>query len=605
MQENNLLVLSAVVFIGICSQWLAWKVKFPSIIFLLFAGILCGPVTGFIEPDALFGDLLFPLVSLGVAVILFEGGLTLKIREVRNLQKALRNLMTIGMLITWGIVSFAAVYILDFGWELAALFGAIMTVTGPTVIKPLLKTVRPHQDIENILHWEGIILDAVGAVLIVLVYQLIISEQVGKDVPLTFATMVIIGVLCGVVGAFLLAFLLRKHLLPHYLHHVFSLALVLMVFTVSNTVAHESGLLAVTLMGMILANMEDIDMEDILFFKESLSVMFISILFIVLAARLNFEPLIAMGWSAVGMLAVVLFVARPISVLVSSLGTQLSWQARALLCWIAPRGIVAAAVSALFAIRLQEVGVAQAEYLVPLTFLIIIGTVLLQGSTALPLAKLLKVSEPEPTGVLIAGAHKVSRPIAKALQELGFKSRLVDTDWENIRFARMDGLDTYFGRIVSDHADRNMSLSGIGRLLAMSTNSSLNALASTRFKSEFDPGNVFYLQSSKEERSALEKSRHLSYSGRQLFGDDVTFAKLASMISQGAKVRITFLGEHFSYQDYLDKYQNKAIPLFAVDGSNQLHFFTTDIKLTPGIGWKIGSLIPSELLNTGESEALA
>jgi NhaP-type Na+/H+ or K+/H+ antiporter len=367
-----------------------------------------------------------------------------------------------------------------------------------------------------------------------------------------------------------------------------------MVFALSNTLHSESGLLAVTLMGMMLANMKNVDIEDILFFKESLSVLLISMLFIVLAARLEFAPLIDFGWAAAGMLAVIMFVARPISVLISTLGSQLDWRARTLLCWVAPRGIVAAAVSALFALRLGELGYEGASVLVPLTFLIIIGTVFIQGITARPLAHLLKVAEPEPRGVLIVGANPVARHLAKTLDQLEIPVLLADTGWENVRAARMEGFNTYFGRVVSEHADRHMDMTGIGKLLALSPHSTLNALACIRFKPEFGSGNIYRLQTSQDEQEDEKKAEHPSFTGRRLFGEEISLAKLLSLFSQGAEIHTTTLSEDFDYTRYWEKYQHRATPLFALDPQEKLHFISTDEKLQPKPGWKIASLLPAE-----------
>ena len=605
MHEYTQVLLAAIGFIGIGCHWLAWRVKLPAIIFLLLAGILAGPVTGLIHPDKLFGDLLFPFVSLGVAVILFEGGLTLKLHEIKGLGSAVVNLLTLGVALTWAIAALGVKLLFGFPWELALLFGALMTVTGPTVIKPLLKTMRPKSEIAKVLHWEGIILDPVGALLTVLVFQFIVAVQPGQAVSFTFFAMLATGLLSGAVGAYMLALLLRHHILPHYLHNVFSLVLVLMIFALSNSINHESGLLAVTLMGMMLANMKGVDIEDILFFKESLSVLLISVLFIVLAARLEFAPLMGMGWAALGLLAVIMFLARPVSVLTSTLGTKLDWRARMLLCWIAPRGIVAASVSALFALRLEELGYEEASLLVPLTFLVIIGTVFLQGVSARPLARLLKVAEPEPDGVLIVGANPVARAIARALAKLDFPVKLADTGWENVRAARMEGFDTYFGRVVSEHADRHMELVGIGKLLAMSPHSTLNALACIRFKPEFGSGNIFRLQTSEEEHAEDHKAVHPSFTGRKLFGEEITHAKLASLLSQGADIHTTTLSDDFDFTRYWEKYQNHVIPIFALDTQNKLHFFSTGETLQPKPGWKIASLLPANVLEQLNSKGSA
>ncbi|MEJ2317583.1 MAG: sodium:proton antiporter [Gammaproteobacteria bacterium] len=603
MEDQILLSLAAIGFIGIACQWFAWHFRLPSIIFLLIAGILVGPVTGFINPDELFGDLLFPIVSLGVAVILFEGGLTLRLDEIRGQRRVLRNLLVVGVILTWGISAAGAHYLMHFSWEVAFLFGALMTVTGPTVIKPLLRTIRPRSEIANILHWEGIILDVVGAILTVLVYQYIVTQQIGETIPVTLFLMILTGLTLGAAGAWLLASLLRRHLLPHYLHHVFSLALVLMIFAISNSLIHESGLLAVTLMGMMLANMKGIDIEDILFFKESLSVLLISVLFVVLAARLEISPLLDMGWTSLAMLALIMLVARPVSVMLSTMRSRLDWRARVLLAWVAPRGIVAAAVSALFALRLEELGHEEAGLLVPLTFLVIIGTVLLQGITARPLARRLKVMEPEPNGILILGANPLARAIAATLNSLGVITRLADTGWENVRRARMEGLDSYFGRVVSERAERNLNLSGIGKLLAISPNSSMNALAMIRFKNEFGAENVYYLMNSEEDISEDVHGRHFQFTGRQLFTEETTYAELAGMLSEGAKIHTTKLSEKFDFYDYREKYRNSAVLLFAVDPKSKLHFFTARDELLPETDWSICGLIPGELLEQENGEA--
>jgi len=597
LHQHPELILAAIGFIGISCHWLAWHVKLPAIIFLLLAGIIAGPVTGFIQPDKLLGDLLFPFISLGVAVILFEGGLTLRLHDIKGLGKPVINLLTLGVLLTGIISALAAHFLVGFSLNLSLLFGALMTVTGPTVIKPLLRTMRPKSEIAKILHWESILLDPIGALLTVLVYQFIVSAQPGHGLSYTFLAMTAAGLASGIAGAFILAQLLRHHLLPHYLQNAFTLTLVLFVFTVSNSLHQESGLLAVTLMGMVLANIKNIDIDDILFFKESISVLLIAVLFIVLAARLEIAPLLNIGPTAIGLLLIILFVARPAAVFVSTLGTKLDWRTRTLLSWVAPRGIVAAAVSSLFAFRLEELGNEEVKLLVPLTFLVIIGTVFIQGTTARLLAKWLKVAEPDPHGVLIVGANNVARTLAKALDKLGFTTKLADTGWENVRAARMDGFDTYFGRIVSEHADRHMELIGIGKLLALSPHSTLNALACIRFKPDFGTGNIYRLQVSEESHAENQRVEHRSFSGRKLFGEKITHAMLASLISQGAEVRITTLSDDFDYSKYCELYQQQAIVLFTMDPQGKLYFFTVGDTIEPGPGWKVASLLPNELLS--------
>jgi NhaP-type Na+/H+ or K+/H+ antiporter len=427
----------------------------------------------------------------------------------------------------------------------------------------------------------------------VLVFEFIVS---GKDhhALMVFGKMILIGGVSGAAAAYGLATLLRRYLIPEYLHNVTTLALVVGVFTLSNYLQDESGLLSVTVMGMMLGNMKNVPIEDILDFKESLSVLLISLLFIILAARVNFSLFTQVGWGAPVLFLVILFIARPVMVLASTLGSKLNWREKALLSWIAPRGIVAAAVSALFALRLEELGYEGANLLVPLTFMVIIGTVVLQSATARPLANYLRVSEPEPLGVLIVGANAVSRIIAKALIEKGFRVVISDTSWDDIRAARMEGIATYYGNVVSEHADRHLDLVGVGRLFAMSRRPALNALACTRYKNEFGANNVFSLQTSEEKGVSEKQSIATHYAGPRLFGEDVTNAMLASLVSKGAEIRGTQLSEEFTYDDYRDKYGKGIIPLFALDGRGRLRVFTADSKLEPVAGWTVVSLLPVE-----------
>ena len=599
LQDNILLTLAGIGLLCITCQWLAWWARLPSIIFLLLCGIVIGPATGLLNPDQFFGELLFPIVSLSVAVILFEGSLTLKMDEIRELRKVVRNLVTVGALVTWLITAYATHYLIGFKLELAFLFGAVVVVTGPTVIIPMLRTVRPNASIANILRWEGIVIDPLGALLAVLVFDFIISgshENAIGEIMLGFGKIVFIGCMIGIISGLGLGYILRRHLVPEYLRNVLTLTLVFGVYAIADMIQHESGLLAVTIMGMTLTNLKNIDIDDILDFKESLSVLLISGLFIILAARIEILQLTTIGWSALGVLAVVMLIARPASVFISSIGSDLAFKERLLIAWIGPRGIVAAAVAALFALRLEESNYPEATLFVPLTFLIIIGTVLIQSATAKSLAHWLGVREPPPKGLLIIGAGNVARAIAKELQEKGFKVVLTDGTWENTRIARMEGLDTYYGNPISEHADRNLDLTGIGRMLAISGRSNLDALASMRFKSEFGSNNVYELMTTRDKMIADKHKISTRHRGNQLFGEGINYGMLASLLRNGAKITSTALSEEFDLAQYDEKYRDNYIPLFAIDGKGQLRIFTMLDPPVPEAGWTLISLvIPPDL----------
>lgn len=597
MSEEILIQLSAIGIIAIVCQWLSWWVKLPAILFLLISGIIAGPLTGWLQPDRLFGDLLFPIVSLGVAIILFEGSLTLKIYEIRGLEVVVRRFVTSGLVSTWLIVTVATHYLINLSWQLAFVFGAVMVVTGPTVIVPLLRTVRPNARIANILRWEGIIIDPLGALLAVLVYEFIVSERATNALGhslFIFGQVVVTGIVIGIISGYLFGLVLRKHWLPDFLHNVAALTLVFGVFAFSNYIQHESGLLTVTVMGMWLANMKAVHTEDILHFKESLSVLMISGLFIILAARVVFSDIAQLGWSAAGVFLAMQFIARPLKVITATWKSPLTWREKVLLSWIAPRGIVAAAVISLFSIQLVNQQFAGAHLLVPLAFIMIIGTVVLQSATAGPLARMLKVAEPEPKGFLIIGANALARAVSKVLIDQGYRALLTDSSWDNIASARMEGMQCYYGNPVSEHADRHLNLIGIGRMLGLSPQDELNALASVKYSRDFGRGAIYVLSSSAGGKVDSQHQIAQSHRGSVLFAKDATFAKLSSLMGQGAEVRCTRLSEDFDFEAYQNKYGKKAIKFFAIDARDRLHIFTTDSEIEPKMDWRIISLITPE-----------
>lgn len=594
MHGETLFALAMIGILGLACQWLAWLARLPAILFLLLCGIIVGPVAGWLQPDILFNNLLFPFVSLSVAVILFEGSLTLKIEDIKGLGSVVRNLISVGALLTWIGSAMATHYLLGFSLSISFLFGAVVVVTGPTVIIPILRTVRPNAKISNILRWEGITIDPLGALMAVLVFDFIISgqhENAINHILVEFGKIILVGSVHGILAALVLGYVLRNHLIPEYLRNVLALTLVFGVYALSDLMVHESGLLAVTLMGLILANMKDTDIDDILDFKESLSVLLISGLFIILAARLEFHQFQQLGWTSIIVLFALMFVIRPISVWICAIGSDLTFSEKALISWIGPRGIVAAAVAAVFAIRLGEAGFPEADLLVPLTFLIIIGTVLIQSATAKYLAQWLGVRAPPPKGVLIIGAGNVARVIGKALQSQDLKVVMTDSNWENTSLARMEGLSTYFGNPISEHADRNLDLLGLGKMLAVSGRGNLDTLASLRFKSEFGANNVYELKTNRDQIIADKHQVSTRHRGYQLFGADITYGKLANWIGNGAEIKKSQLSDEYDFEAFMNNYKDRVIPLFALDNKERLQIFATEKELKPASGWNIISLV--------------
>lgn len=592
MEIPDLLMLGLIGMLGFACQILAWRIKVPAILFLLLTGIILGPVTGLFDPDALFGDFLFSFISLCVAVILFEGSLTLKRSELKGIGSTVRNMVTYGAFINAAITTIAVHYITSLSWSISALFGAIMVVTGPTVIMPILQSVRPNLMISRTLRWEGIIIDPLGALFAVLIFEWIVAQQTGSDwlhVLAVFSQTIFIGTLFGILAGYCLGLLLRHHLIPKYLQNFAALAFVTGAFSLSNTLMHESGLLAVTIMGIWLVNMRGVNTKDILSFKESLTLMFVSALFIILSARVDLNALYAIGWEAVGVFLVVQFVSRPVKVFVSTIGSKFTFKERVFLSWVGPRGIVAAAVSVVFAIKLEQLNMENAELLVPLAFSVIIGTVLLQGLTARPLAKLLGVESPENKGILIIGANPVSIVVAEALNKIGLKTLLCDSHWEDISAARMKGLDTYYGNPVSDHAEMNLELNGFKTMLGLSRHSATNNTTALRFKEDFGVKNVFTLPSEEELNSHEKHVVSESYKGHTLFGANITYTKLNALVNKNGFVKNTPLSEAYSFEQWL-KDNNGVIPLFVLDKKERIHWFTSEHKPIPEAGWKVFSL---------------
>ena len=596
MPFSTVMVLAGIGVVSLFCQWLAWRVRMPAILFLLAGGIAAGPMLGFLDPATVFGDLLFPVVSLAVAIILFEGSLTLRYDEIRGHGRMVRNLVPIGALVTCAIGTLAARWALAVSWEVALLFGAISIVTGPTVIAPLLRSVRPEAKLANILRWEGIIIDPVGALLAVLVFEGIVSWGQGNVFGHSlyiFGKTLLVGFAIGAGAGYLNGLVLRKHWIPQYLHNAGTLTFMLGVYGISNELAHESGLLTVTIMGLWMANMKQVPIDSILEFKESLSVLLISALFIILAARVEFAAIADLGWSLAIVLAALMLVARPLSIFLSAVGTELNLREKLFLSWVAPRGIVAAAVSALFAYQLQSLGYDSAGTLVPLVFMLIITTVTLQSLTARPLARLLKVAQPAEYGFLILGANKVARMIAQALKKHDVPVVLADTNWENVRQARMDNLQVYFGNPVSEHASTHLDLTGIGRLLVISPYKHMNSLATYHFLDWFGSQCVFSLAEGDQDQKARHQTAEKIQATRGLFGG-VSYAKLASLASQGYTVKTTQLSEAFSYEDFLKEYQHQALILFVVSGKGHVTPVRKVEELSPEEGSVLISLVPPQ-----------
>lgn len=596
MTDSPLFGMALIIILGIGAQWLAWMLRLPSILLLLLFGLLAGPVTGLVHPDRLLGDLLFPVVSLSVAVILYEGGLSLKAVELRRSGGVVRNLVTLGAAVTWAVASAAAYWILGLDLGLSVLVGAILMVTGPTVVGPLLRHLRPMGAVGPILKWEGIIIDPIGAAASVLVFEALSSGVFGEMTTIALFGLlktVLVGGAVGAAGAGLMILMLKRYWIPDFLQNAVSLMLAVASYIVSNALQSESGLLAVTIMGIVLANQTLVSIRHIVEFKENLRVLLISSLFILLAARLQATDLAYVGPAGALFLAVLVLVARPAAVWISSLGSELNWQERVFLSSVAPRGIVAAAISSIFALRLEAKGYPQADALIPLTFMVIMGTVILYGFAAAPIAYRLRVARPKPQGALIIGAHPFARELGKFIMGEGHQVMLVDNNWPYVFQARMAGIPTFYANILSEYAMDQIEMGGIGRLLALTPNDEVNSLAVLHFTHVFGRSEVYQLPAEEEKEDRKEEvSRHLR--GRRLFGPEVNLNLISQRLGEGMVIKKTPLTKEFDYASFKSLYGGRAISLFVIQQNGEMAPFTEDRSALPKPGQALVSLVDAD-----------
>ena len=581
MAEPVLLQVASIPVLGVTSLWMAWRLGLPSIFILLTVGIVLGPGLGLINPTELIGDLLYPIISISVAIILFEGGLTLNMADLKKTGKSVRNLVSIGNIITWITTSLAAYYILGLNIKVAILLGSILVVTGPTVIIPLLGHVRPKKKLGTILRWEGITIDPIGALQAVFVLEVILAASIGEAfgvVVTIFLKTLLIGFAVGLTGALGLIVFIKKHWVPDFLQEAITLMLVIGTYVLSDYFQAESGLLTVTIMGIILANQKLVTIKHIITFKENLTLLLLSTVFIILAANLELQDLLLhLNINSMFFLGAVIFIARPLCVFCSTIGAPLSINGKLFLSWMAPRGIVAAAVASLFAIKLESIGVEQASSLVSLTFLVIISTVVLYGLTAKPVAKFLGVLQPNRQGVLIVGAHDWARKLAKVLLQHHVNTLIVDTNKQNVLTAKDEGINAVHGSILGKKIGDEIEMGQIGQLVALTPSDEVNLLAVIEYEALFGRDNVFRI--SPESKQNSQKSSEKKF----LFSKGTTFTYVSARLTAGADFKSVMITDSFSFKIFKTK-NPKAIPMFIITQQHHLIIIRAESDISPKPG---------------------
>ena len=587
-----MLELAGIIILGILAQWVAWKFKIPAILPLILIGLFVGPFSTMISADGnkwiepvwnghngLFpGESLFNFVSLAIALILFEGGLTLKKDEIKSVGPVIYKLITLGALITMVTAGIAAHFIIGLNWPLSFLFSSLIIVTGPTVITPILRNLPLKKDISTILKWEGILIDPIGALVAVLVFEFISlggdhGTEYTKETLLEFGKIIIIGFSIGFTSAYVFATALKKRWIPHYLLNVVALALVLGVFVLSDLFAHESGLLAVVIMGMVLGNMHIPALKDVLYFKETISILLISILFILLSANINLSDLeLINNWNSLILFGFVVLIVRPIGVFLSSRKSGLIRNEKIFISWVGPRGIVAAGIASLFGLKLTMQGVENANYITPLVFMIVLGTVLLNATTAKIVAKLTGVLLKKSEGILIVGASDPSRLIASYLKRNNKRVVLIDSNRTNIALANEEGIEAFECDIYADDIFENIELNDIGFLLALTGSPTINEYALTKLKPSFGEEGAFRLISGEEMRDPNNNP------AEALFSQTDDFINISEVVRDYPIINEVKIESQAHYLQIMEATMKevKTIPVFIKDLDNVIHIFPAD-----------------------------
>jgi NhaP-type Na+/H+ or K+/H+ antiporter len=584
-----MLELAGIIILGIIAQWVAWKFKTPAILPLILIGLFVGPVstlisddgTKWLEPvwngtEGLFpGERLFSFVSLAISIILFEGGLTLKKKEILNVGPAILKLITLGSSITFFGGGIAAHFIFNLSWQISFLFSALIIVTGPTVIAPILRNIPLKKDVSAVLKWEGILIDPIGALVAVLIFEFIrVGEGYNYTVEalIEFGKLIIIGFSIGFTSAYGLYYSIKIKIIPRYLLNVVSLALVLAVFVISDLFAHESGLLSVVIMGMVLGNLKVEGIKEILNFKESLSILLISILFILLAANINIEDMMLLyRWETLLLFGIVILVLRPLAVFLSTTHSGLNFNEKLFISWVGPRGIVAAGIASLFGLKLTMQGEPGAEYITPLVFMIVLGTVLLNATTARLFAKTVGVFLKSSDGIIMIGASNFARLIADYLKKNGRRVVLIDNNAENIERAKLLGLEAMEGNVYSDELLEDVELSDVGFLLALTGSPVLNEYVMGKYSDIFGENGSFRIASSDEISEGNQKPK------THLFTHKDDYINLSEVVRDFPSVNEVTINSPEHYSSLLKEINDEehSIPLFLKDNTGFIHIISS------------------------------
>jgi NhaP-type Na+/H+ or K+/H+ antiporter len=575
--------LALMIVLGMAAQWLAWRFQLPGIVLLSVCGLVIGPVLGIIRPSEALGVAYQPLIKLAVAAILFEGGLSLRLAELRQAAAGVNRLITVAVVLGFGLATTAAHFIGGLSWPVAMVFGAITIVTGPTVILPLLRQAKLRRRPASYLKWEGIVNDPIGAVLVVLIFEYFVGGDrnlVGDTLP---HSLIGIGtaLVLGGVGGWLLGRAFLAGQVPEYLKGPIALATALGAYAASNLVLEEAGLIAATVMGLVLGNMSLPSIGEIRRFKEYITVLLVSGIFLMLTADLDPRIMLSLDWRGLLLILCIILLVRPVAVWLATIGAGMSWQERALVGWIAPRGVVAAAVAGVFGPSLAAQGYRGGELLLPLVFVLILSTVTLHGFSLGWLARRLDLSARRAGGLIIAGGTAWGSGLAEALHQKEVPVIVADNSWHRLRKARLAGIPVYFGELLSEHAEYALELGDYSNLLALTNNDSYNALVCAHFAPELGRQRVFQLASGE---TAEPRRPNPTARGRIAFGEDIVYEHLQRQWYRGWELHDTGITKEYGMDKFNDSFPEGAIAVLVIGAKKDVRLVEAaqTLKAEPG-----------------------
>ncbi|MEH6506056.1 MAG: sodium:proton antiporter [Sulfitobacter litoralis] len=590
---NPVTAIALVGAIGVGSQWIAWRLRMPAIVLMLVAGILIGPVLGIFDPTRDIGPLMGPMISIAVAIILFEGGLSLNFHTLQDAVGGVRRLVYIGAPLGWLMSALSLHYVAGLSWSSSAVFGGIMIVTGPTVIAPLLRTARLSRRPATLLQWEAILNDPIGALAAVLAFEVVIALNTATTASEAMLELLIgaaVATAAGVAAGIGLSRAFKRGWVPEYMKVPVLFALLLGVFAASDSVLHESGLLAVTIMGIVIANSKLPSYEEMRRFKEHATVLLVSGVFILLAAGLDVEALSSLDWRAAVFVAVVVLVARPATVFISLIGSGIPFREKLLVALTGPRGVVLVAVAGLFGERLLSLGFEDAALIAPLAFALVAVTVVVNGFTLAPFARLLGLTGADTPGVVIIGGSDWTTQLAEVLKKMDIPVLMTDPNFIRLRKARAAGIDTFSGDILSEAAEQRVELVSYATLIAATENDAYNTLVTTDLAPEFGRENVFQVMREKSESSRHQLPRTLG--GRPL-GLDATHTELRQLVAEGWQFRSTRLSEEFTLEDWRNESPDARL-LAQITTGGEIKFMRKNEEFKGGAGIQVIALRPPE-----------